>query len=192
MGYSFLANVYLRRDEIASFLRQWVNNYAAFVMPTPEYGFFEHFMNHADAGQMDAFKKGEFRKYRNGHALSYFMEQFRSLLVWEDGDVLWLAKATPRHWLAQGQTISVKNAPSDFGTVAYRIVSDVEHGRITAVVEPPTRRASASLWLRLRHPRAAPIKSVTLNGRPWSDFDAAKEIIRWRGLSGQVTIEAEY
>ena len=85
LGYSFLANVYLRRDEISSFLRQWVNNYAAFVMPTPEYCFLEHFMNHADPGQMEAFEKGEFRKYRNGHALSYFMEQFRSLLVWEEG-----------------------------------------------------------------------------------------------------------
>ncbi|MCX6559366.1 MAG: hypothetical protein NTZ26_02520 [Candidatus Aminicenantes bacterium] len=192
LGYSFLANVYLRRDEIPSFLRQWVNNYAAFVMPTPEYGFLEHFMNNADPSQVEAFQKGEFRKYRNGHALSYFMEQFRSLLVWEDGDVLWLAKATPRHWLAQGLTISVKNAPTDFGPVAYRIVSDVDHGRITAVVEPPTRRASASVWLRLRHPRGAPIKSVKLNGKPWSDFDAAKEIIRWRGLPGPVTIEAQY
>jgi len=32
IGYSYLANVYLRRDEIPSFLRQWVNNYAAYAM----------------------------------------------------------------------------------------------------------------------------------------------------------------
>ena len=35
LGYSYLANVYLRRDEIPSFLRQWVNNYAAYAMPSP-------------------------------------------------------------------------------------------------------------------------------------------------------------
>ena len=112
LGYSFLANVYLRRDEVSSFLRQWVNNYAAFVMPTPEYCFLEHFMNHHNPSIQDLFKKGDYRQYLNGHALSYFMEQFRSLLVWEDDGTLWLAKATPRHWLEQGKKIAVKNAPA--------------------------------------------------------------------------------
>lgn len=192
LGYSWLANVYLRRDEISSFLRQWVNNYAVFVMPTPEYGFLEHFMNNADPSQLEAFQKGEFRKYRNGHALSYFMEQFRSLLVWEDGGDLWLAKATPRHWLAQGQRISVKNAPTDYGPAAYEIISDAAHGRITAMVDSPSRRPAKTVWLRLRHPRSAPLKRVMLNGRPWSDFDPAREVIRWPGTMGPVKVEAEY
>ncbi len=192
LGYSFLANVYLQRDEIPSFLRQWVNNYAAFVMPTPEYGFLEHFMNHADPGQVEAFKKGEFRKYRNGHALSYFMEQFRSLLVWEGDGALWLAKATPRNWLEQGKKISVKNAPTTFGPVAYEIVSDADHGKITATVEMPSRRRVQTAILRLRHPQAAPIKSVTLNGQAWKDFDPAGEIIRLTGFGGVLRVEAEY
>ena len=192
LGYSFLANVYLRRDEIPSFLRQWVNNYAAFVMPTPEYGFLEHFMNHADPAQVEAFEKGEFRKYRNGHALSYFMEQFRSLLVWEEGRALWLAKATPRHWLEQGKTISVKNVPTEFGPVAYEITSDADHGKITATVEMPARRSAETVWLRLRHPRSAPIKRVRINGQPWGDFDPAKEVIRLTELRGALRVEAEY
>ena len=82
------------------------------------------------------------------------MEQFRSLLVWEDGSALWLAKATPRHWLEQGKKISVKNAPTYFGTVAYEIVSDVDHGKITATVEMPSPDAAKSVLLRLRHPKA--------------------------------------
>jgi len=192
LGYSFLANVYLRRDEIPSFLRQWVNNYAAFVMPTPEYGFLEHFMNHADPAQVEAFEKGEFRKYRNGHALSYFMEQFRSLLVWEEGHALWLAKATPRHWLEQGKKISVKNAPTEFGPVAYDIVSDVDNKKITATVEMPSRRRAKTVLLRLRHPQSAPLKRVKLNGQPWNDFDPAKEIIRLHDLQGTLKVEAEY
>jgi hypothetical protein len=169
-----------------------VNNYAAFVMPTPEYGFLEHFMNHADPAQVEAFEKGEFRKYRNGHALSYFMEQFRSLLVWEEGHALWLAKATPRHWLEQGKTISVKNAPTVFGPVAYEIVSDADHGKITATVEMPSRRPTETVWLRLRHPRSAPIKRVKINGRPWTDFDPAKEVIGLGGLRGALKVDAEY
>ena len=91
LGYSSLANVYLRRDEVSSFLRQWVNNYAAFVMPIPEYCFLEHSMNQASPDFIELLKKGDYRPilanpgYRNGHALAYFMEQFRNLLVWEDG-----------------------------------------------------------------------------------------------------------
>ncbi|MGZ7046408.1 MAG: hypothetical protein ACXVJK_08790, partial [Candidatus Aminicenantales bacterium] len=192
LGYSFLANVYLLRDEIPSFLRQWVNNYAAFVMPTPEYGFLEHIMNHADPGQVEAFEKGEFRKYRNGHALSYFMEQFRSLLVWEEGRALWLAKATPRHWLEQGKTISVKNAPTEFGPIAYEIASDADHGKITATVEMPSRRSAEAVWLRLRHPRSAPIRRVKINGQPWNNFNPAKEVIGLTGLKGALRVEAEF
>ena len=139
---------------------------------------------------MQAFKKGEYSKYLNGHALSYFMEQFRSLLVWEDGNTLWLAKATPRHWLEQGKKISVKNAPTYFGTVSYEIVSDVDNGKITATVEMPSRNPPKSVLLRFRHPTALPIKSVLLNGRPWSDFDPAKETIRLHGVSGELKVEA--
>ncbi len=95
LGYSYLANVYLRRDEVSSFLRQWVNNYAAFVMPTPEYCFLEHFMNHDNPSVTELYKNGDYRRYLNGHALSYFMEQFRSLLVWEDENVCGWQKRRP-------------------------------------------------------------------------------------------------
>jgi hypothetical protein len=192
LGYSFLANVYLRRDEIPSFLRQWVNNYASFVMPTPEYCFFEHFLNCQNPDLIAAFQKGEYQKYLNGHALSYFMEQFRSLLVWEDGNSLWLAKATPRHWLEQGQRISVKNAPSYFGILAYEIVSDTDHGKIRATVEMPSRNPPKLVLLRFRHPKATPMKSAMVNGAPWTDIDPVKEVVRLHDVNGSVQVEASY
>ena len=192
LGYSFLANVYLRRDEIPSFLRQWVNNYAAYAMPSPRYYYLEQFMNYENAAQMEAYKKGEYRNILNGHSLSYFMEQFRSLLAWEDGDSLWLAKATPRYWLEQGKKISVKNAPTYFGTVAYEIVSDADHGKIAATVEMPARKPPKAVLLRLRHPKSLPMKSVTVNGSPWTDFDPAKEVISLHGVEGTVKVESHY
>jgi hypothetical protein len=198
LGYTSLANVYLRRDEVASFLRQWVNNYAAFVVPIPDYCFVEHFMNHAWPNLIDAVAKGDHKRiltnpgFCNGHALAYFMEQFRNLLVWEEDQTLWLAKATPRHWLEQGKKISVSNAPSYFGTTAYEIVSDVDHGRITATVELPSRNPPQSVVLRFRHPKAAPIKSVVVNGRDWKDFNKDKETITLTGLTGAVTVQADY
>jgi hypothetical protein len=192
LGYSYLANVYLQRDDISSFLRQWVNNYAAYAMPSPRYYYLEQFMNHENAGQMEAYRKGEYRNILNGHSLSYFMEQFRSLLVWEENNRLWLAKATPRSWLAQGKKISVKNAPSYFGTVAYEIVSDADNGKITATVEMPARNPPKAVLLRLRHPKASPMKSVSVNGAAWTDFDPAKELISLHGVKGTVKVESNY
>jgi hypothetical protein len=198
LGYSSLANIYLRRDEVASFLRQWVNNYAAFVVPIPEYPFVEHFLNQINPDFVAALKTGDHGPiltnpgYRNGHALAYFMEQFRNLLVWEDGSTLWLAKATPRAWLQQGKQISVKNAPTYFGGVGYQIVSDAQHGKITATVEMPGRRTPEQVWLRLRHPADLPMKSVTVNGKPWKDFDPVREVISLHGIQGTVKVASSY
>jgi len=46
--------------------------------------------------------------------------------------------------------------------------------------------------VRFRHPTSAPIKSVTVNGQPWTEFDAAKETITLKGLSGTVAVKANY
>ncbi|MGA2500588.1 MAG: hypothetical protein ABSH20_22845, partial [Tepidisphaeraceae bacterium] len=130
--------------------------------------------------------------YPNGNSAAYFMRNFRNLLVMEMGDALWLAKATPRHWLEQGKKISVKNAPTYFGTVAYEIVSDVDNGKITATVEMPSRKAPKEVVLRLRHPKAAPIKSVTINGKEWKEFTKDKETITLTGLTGTAVVTARY
>ena len=125
----------------------------------------------------------------NGSA-GWFLENFRNLLVMEDRESLWLARATPRTWLEQGKKISVKNAPTYFGTAAYEVVSDLNHGRITATIEIPSRKPPRTVLLRLRHPQQKPIKSVTVDGKAWSDFDPMKEIVRLRELRGAVRVEA--
>ena len=120
------------------------------------------------------------------------MENFRNLLVMEDGQSLWVARATPRVWLEQGKKIAVKNAPTYFGTLAYEIVSDVDHGKITATIEIPARNPPKSVLLRFRHPKALPIKSVTVNGQPWTRFDRDKEVIELMGLTGKAVVDAGY
>jgi hypothetical protein len=121
-----------------------------------------------------------------------FLERFRHLLVTEIGESLGLARATPRAWLAQGKRITVKHAPTYFGTLAYEIVSDVNHGHITATVDLPSRNMPPSVVLRFRHPTAAPIQSVTVNGHDWKDFDKAKEAITLKGLGRTVVVTARY
>jgi hypothetical protein len=46
--------------------------------------------------------------------------------------------------------------------------------------------------LRLRHPRAARLASVLVNGKEWQDFDVGLECVRLHDLSGTVRVEAHY
>jgi hypothetical protein len=167
----------LADDNAPSFLRSWLNQYAVLILPEQGYVFNEH----TTQGPPDKIFEE-----------AAFLQRFRLMLVMEEGDSLWLARATPRAWLEQGKTISVRNSPTAFGTVGYEIVSDVDNGKIAATVEMPSRNSPKSVLLRFRHPKALPIKSVAVNGKPWRDFDAAKETIRLRGLNANLKVEAHY
>jgi hypothetical protein len=59
-------------------------------------------------------------------------------------------------------------------------------------VDLPSRRPPASVRLRLRHPKALPMKSVTVNGRPWTDFDPVQEVVVLRGVRGTAKVETHY
>lgn len=68
----------------------------------------------------------------------------------------------------------------------------MDHGKISATVEMPARKPPKSVLLRFRHPTAAPIKSVTVNGKDWKAFDKDKETIELKGLTGRVAVTAAY
>ena len=176
-GLERTANVHLAGDDIPAFLRSFLNCYAIDVVPDQGYVFNEH----ATRGPPDKIFEE-----------AAFLERFRHLLVGEEGSTLWLARATPRAWLETGKRIAVSNAPSYFGTLAYEIVSDVDHGRINATVVLPSRQAPQSVVLRFRHPKAAPIRGVTVDGREWDSFSPDKETIELKGLNGTVAVTAKY
>jgi hypothetical protein len=191
MGWFFLTDAHLLRDDVPAFLRSWINVYAGFVCPNTEgKGANMYFFSEGFPG--DKLGGGSVLAFPNGNSTAHFMRNFRNLLVMEIDQSLWLARATPRAWLEQGKRISVKNAPTHFGSVAYEIVSDADHGKINATVEMPSRNAPTRVVLRLRHPKAAPIKAVTVNGHPSLDFDKDKETIVLKGLTGTVAVTARY
>jgi len=114
------------------------------------------------------------------------------MLVMEDGQNLWLAKAIPRDWLVQNCRISVKNAPTHFGTVSYEIVSNVASKQIVTTISIPSRNPAKEIWLRLRHPQYRPITGVKVNGKEWKDFDVDKQVVKLHGLTGEVKVEVKY
>ena len=78
------------------------------------------------------------------------------------------------------------------GRFAYEIGSDVDNGKISATVEMPSRKAAKEVVLRFRHPKAASIEAVTVNAKPWTEFNKEKETITLKGLTGQVAVTAQY
>ncbi|MDR3692864.1 MAG: hypothetical protein P4L46_26020 [Fimbriimonas sp.] len=174
------ANIYLLQDDVPSFLRFWMNAYASVVGADGKLWEHWHLGNFDDCAAPD-----------NGTA-GWFMENYRDLLVMEKGPDLCLAFATPRTWLEQGKEIAVRGAPTYFGELAYSIKSDVLNGSIAVRIAVPSRDPAKSVYLRLRHPKSLPIKSVTVNGKAWHDFDHGKETIRLRGVHGEVTVVARF
>jgi hypothetical protein len=208
VGYEAHPRIYLLNDDVPLFLRSLYKEYAVLIRPwelepdipknrtTPAtpvgpaaYEFFEH------PGRWAVDKTFE---------EAVFLQRMRNMLVMEMDDTLWLARATPRVWLEQGKKISVKNSPTYFGTVTYEIVSDVDNGKISATVEMPTRppapdqtggragKAPKEVVLRFRHPKSAPLKGVTVNGKPWTSYDKDKETITLKDLTGTVAVTAQY
>lgn len=176
-GLERTANMHLADDDIPVFLRSFLNGYAIDIIPNDGYIFNEHAVH----GPPDKIFEE-----------AAFLERFRDMLVMEDRQNLWIARATPRAWLEQGKRISVKNAPTHFGDISYEIISDVDHNMIKAEIQLPERGRPNTILLRLRHPSAKPIQSVTMNGSNWTAFEKAKETIQLQGLAGTVMIEVKY
>ena len=104
------------------------------------------------------------------------------LLVFEDpqSNVLWLGKGVPRDWLEDGKSITIKDAPTRWGRTNFSIRSNIHAQRVTAEVDLP-RTFAATVKLRFRVSENLALKSVTLNGKAWSNFDPK---------SGTITIPA--
>ncbi len=176
--YLHYQDAYLQRDEIANFLRGFFNTLASTC--DPQTLTFEESIA-SDGGQPN-----------KTHEEGWFFHQFRFMLIMEMGDDLFLARGTPREWLEDGKKIAVHHAPTYFGELDYRLESFAHQGRIEATVRPPHCQRPANFYLRLRHPKKSLLKRVTIDGRPWTDFDAAKEWIKLPAQEGELKIVAYY
>jgi hypothetical protein len=151
------------RDDVKPFIRSYFNTLAAMLNPEV-LTIWEHFHF------MGAWNKT--------HETGYFLYQTRTMLVQERGYDLWLAPFVTSNWLRDGQGVSVTNAPTFFGRVSYQIQSHANEGYIEATINPPTRQTPSDLVIRLRHPDGKPMRAVTVNGQPHTDFDPQKETVR--------------
>jgi len=85
----------------------------------------------------------------------------------DDGqpDTLRLLFATPKRWLADGQTILVQRAPTAFGPVSVRVESKLSQGAVKAEVDLPQRNAPRQTSLRIRVPDGWRVMSARVDDR---------------------------
>jgi hypothetical protein len=176
-----LPRLYMNRDENPASLRAFWNAYALLIYPDVQC--FAEWAHYFGRGGGPVYKTSDEAR---------FCIWFRQFLVNEDGDKLWLARGTPRAWLADGKKIQVDRAPSWFGDVSYSIASDVAHGVIRATVTRPSRNVPRELWLRFRHPDGLRPQSVLINGQPAGPGEIFGEDIRLIGATPQLKVVAQY
>ncbi|HAK95343.1 MAG TPA: hypothetical protein DCM87_10150 [Planctomycetes bacterium] len=123
-----------------------------------------------------------------------WFELFRRMLIDErDDDSLLLLLAAPRRWLEDGKRIAVERAPTFYGPVSFSVESRAAAGEIAAAVDMPDAGRPRALIVRFRHPRNLAMRSVTVNGAAWEDFDPAKEWVMIRApRDARYTIVARY
>jgi len=106
----------------------------------------------------------------HGWATAQYIHFLRSLLVMEEGDVLHIAPATFRSWLAGTRPVRVTGAPTHFGTLTYTIQPEPNRGRVRAEIELDARTRPRQIVLHLRMPEGRTIRSVEVNGKRLASF----------------------
>ncbi len=122
-----------------------------------------------------------------------WFEIYRKMLLNEIGyDTLMIGQAIPQNWLEEGKKIEVRDAPTYFGKTSFTIEGLNRDNEIKATVDVPDRDAPEQLVVRLRHPSGKQIRSVTVNGRHWTNFNTRKEYISIPSPSGKYIISVKY
>ncbi len=184
-GMVFQANlqnptlVYLRRNEIPAAIRNLYNDFVACHYP-----------------DVNVFTE-EYRQWRSPSGPFYkvpdeakFVNRLRDTLVREEGDTLWLAAGVPRRWLEPGEKIELREAPTYFGPVSYRI--EATESGVRARVTLPTRNPIRIAYLAVRAPGGKKLRAVDIDGKPWQDFDAAAERIQLPVKAGPMEVSVRF
>jgi hypothetical protein len=91
----------------------------------------------------------------------------RWMLVFEDSDEdrLYFGKGLPREWVASGKEISIDLAPTRWGRVSFKLLTDSGAKKVTAKVELARAGEPKEIHVKLRVP-GDNLQSVSVNGTP--------------------------
>jgi hypothetical protein len=188
-GFSIQPNLlagllpHLDRDEIEIYLWMFFNAWVSCYREEID-GMIEHPMPELGFDNSTGFKTSD-----EANAVMWL----RAMLVYSTPRLLHLGRALPREWLRDGEGASVTGVRTCYGLVSARWIPEPSRGMMTLEAElsgngdePP------SFLARFRHPRTAPIDSVTVNGKPWDRFDPGTGDVDVTGLRGNIRIVTRY
>ena len=91
----------------------------------------------------------------------------RWMLALEDSDEerLYLGRGIPRAWVASGEEINLKQAPTRWGRINFSLAAKPEAKILRALVELPKPGAPRKIQITLRLPEANQLQTATVNGR---------------------------
>lgn len=172
---------YLLRNEVPAAVRSIYNAMTACLYP-----------------DVTAFTE-EYRRWRVGSGPMYkipdearFVNRVCDMLAMEVGDELWLAPGTPRRWLEPGRRIEVFDVETSFGKVAYEMRHGGQPGTIEANIRLPDRLRPQKVLLFVRSPFEKSIKSVTINGEDWRQWDNDREAVVLPVRPGTLQVTVSY
>jgi len=149
-------------------------------------GFYGHLAGHCTPGTFTAYEQVSIGGTPRTFVADYCVPvqlvtplMAKWMLVFEepDADVLWLCRAIPGRWLAPGQRIEVRAAPTRWGFVDFDI-ERATHRSIEARILICCHGFPGELRLRLRTPIDLSVARVTVNGEPHDDVDPTGSFIR--------------
>ncbi len=175
--YARTSDIHAARDDVRPFVRTYFNTFPV-LLNRENLTFWEH-LNHGGA-------------WNKTHESAWFLQMTRTMLLTERNDELWLAPFVTTHWLQDGMQVAVTRAPTRFGPASYTLRSAIRAGYIEATIQAPTDRPPARIVLRVRHPAGRRIASVTVDGRPHTDFDPATQLIRLTPTTAPITARISF
>ena len=187
-GYSVQPNLlaglipYLDRDEIEVYLWMFFNAWA--VCYTEEGGsLFEHPMPFPGFANLASQKTSD---------QSNAVKWLRYLFVYAPRDKLYIGRAIPREWFESGKPMGVEGVVTRFGKVSASYAATHRTNKLSVDVTLKLHHEPARTLVRFRHPDAAPIRSVRVNGKVHRRFDAKKGDVDVTGMDGKLKIVAKY
>lgn len=119
------------------------------------------------------------------------MRILRNMLVAENGADLLLCQAVPADWLAPGNKIEVRDAPTLFGTAGFSVESSDAGAKLDFEIKPlPGASTPEAVRIRLRRPDKKPVVSAVVSGI--SENETAGDTLIFRNPRGPVSAQVGF
>lgn len=170
--YGRYPEIYALRRDVTPFLRSYFNMLAS-LLNTQNLSLWEHFNNVA--------------AWNKTHETGYFLQQTRMMVANEYGSELWILPLAPAEWMEPGKRTEVKDLPTAFGPVSFRV--ERSESGVVALIQVP-EGAMDALVLRIPLADGQVMRGVEVNGFK-RDASAPSGIIRLRAAEREVEVRAQ-